>query len=81
MKTIIDVVAARLNRYMGEKDLTQYKLAELSGLPYETIKSIMKKRTKGINLKTLIMICHGLGIKPCEFLDDDNFLAENLDLI
>lgn len=80
MKTLNDVVVERLCRFMGERDLTQYKLAQLSGIPFPTIKSIMQRRTKGISLKTIILIAAGLEMTPAEFLDDTSFLAENLDL-
>ena len=80
MKTLNDVVVERLCKFLGERDLTQYKLAQLSGVPFPTIKSIMQKRTKGITLKTIIMLASGLGMTPSEFINDPSFLAENLDL-
>lgn len=80
MKTLNDVVVERLCKFLGEKDITQYKLAQLSGVPFPTIKSIMQKRTKGITLKTIIMLANGLGMTPSEFINDSSFLAENLDL-
>ncbi len=80
MKTINDVVVDRLCKFMGEQNLTQYKLAQLSGIPFPTIKSIMQRRTKGITLKTIIMLADGLGITPSEFINDKSFLAENLEL-
>lgn len=80
MRTLNDVVVERLCKYLGERNLTQYKLSQLSGVPFPTIKSIMQRRTKGITLKTIIMLSHGLGITPSEFIDDETFLAENLDL-
>ena len=80
MKTINDVVVERLCKFMGERNLTQYKLSQLSGIPFPTIKSIKQRRTKGITLKTIIMISDGLGIKPSEFIDDPSFLADNLNL-
>ena len=49
MKTLNDAVVERLYKYMGEKNLTQYKLAQLSGIPFPTIKSIMQRRTNGIS--------------------------------
>ena len=79
MKTLNDAVVERLYKYMGEKNLTQYKLAQLSGIPFPTIKSIMQRRTNGISLKTIIF-ADGLGISPAEFIDDESFLAKNLDL-
>ena len=80
MKTLNDVVVERLCKYMGERDITQYKLSQLSGVPFPTIKSIMQRRTKGISLKTIILLAHGLGISPAEFIDDESFLPENLNL-
>ncbi len=79
-RTVNDVIVERLLKYMGELDLTQYRLAQLSGLPFPTVKSIMQRRTKGISLKTVILLAHGLGISPAEFLDDSAFKAENLRL-
>lgn len=78
MKTLNEVVVERLCKYMGENNLTQYKLAQLSGVPFPTIKSIMQRRTKGIALKTIIMLSNGLGISPSEFINDSSFLADNL---
>ena len=80
MKSINDVVVERLCKFMGQMNLTQYKLAQLSGIPFSTIKSIMQRRTKGISLKTIIMLADGLKITPSEFLNDNSFLAENLEL-
>lgn len=80
MKNLNEVVVERLCKYMGEQNLTQYRLAQLSGLPFPTIKSIMQRRTKGISLKTIILLSHGLGITPSEFLDDEGFLADNVEL-
>lgn len=80
MKTINDVVVERLFLFMGERNLTQYKLAQLSGIPFPTIKSIMQRRTKGISLKTIIMLADGLKITPSEFIDNPAFLADNLNL-
>lgn len=80
MKTLNDVIVERLCKFMGEQNLTQYRLSQLSGVPFPTIKSIMQRKTKGISLKTVIMLARGLNLKLSEFLDDDIFTAENLDL-
>lgn len=80
MKKLNDAVVERLYKYINEQKLTQYKLAQLSGVPFPTIKSIIQRRTNGISLKTIIMLSNGLGISPSEFLNDISFLATNLDL-
>ncbi len=79
-KNLNDAVVERLNKYMGEKNLTQYKLAQKSGVPFPTLKSIMQRRTKGISLKTVILLSRGLDITPSEFLNDLLFESEDLDL-
>ena len=80
MKNINDAIVTRLNKLMGERNLTQYRLAELSEIPYPTMKSIMQRRTKDIELSTVVLLSKGLNIKPCELIDDNSFLPENLDL-
>lgn len=76
--TIAAAVVERLCYYMEKQKLTQYKLAQLSNLPFTTVKSIMQKKTKGISLKTIVLLSYGLGITPSEFLGDDLFLGDNL---
>ena len=80
MKSLNEAIVERLCQYMNEKNLTQYKLAQLSGVPFPTIKSIMQRRTKDISLKTLICLTEGLGVPVHQFLDSDAFFPENLDL-
>ena len=65
---------------MEKMDLSQAELARRSTLPVPTIKSIIQRRAKGIELKTFILLAHGLGITPAELIDDPSFLAENLDI-
>ncbi len=79
-KTVAKALLERLNYFMGSK-MTQYELSEKSGIPYPTIKSIFQGRTENVSLKTIILLAYGLGVKPSELIDDDSFLAENLDLI
>ena len=80
MKTLNEMVIDRINFYLGKTHISQYMLAELSGIPYPTIKSIMQRRTKGITLKTLIMLARGFGISISEFLSDEYYHYDELDL-
>ena len=80
MKTLNDAVVERLCALMEEKGLTQYRLAQLSGVPFPTLKSIMQRRTKGITLKTIILLAEGLGISASEFINTETFSTTNLDL-
>ena len=75
-----EAIVERLCHYMNENNLTQYKLAQLSGVPFPTVKSIMQRRTKDISLKTLILLANGFGITVNQFLDSDSFKIENLNI-
>lgn len=77
-KNITNAVIDRLYKFM-DKNMTQYKLSQLSGIPYSTIKSIMQRKTENISFKTIILLSKGLNISPHEFVDD-SFLADNLDI-
>ncbi len=72
------LVIEQLNKYMGKLNITSYKLSQLSGVPYDTIKSIIQHKTNNISLKTIIMLSYGLGISPSEFLDDEKFNSDFL---
>ncbi|MBQ4535951.1 MAG: helix-turn-helix transcriptional regulator [Clostridia bacterium] len=79
-KTITNTLLGRICNLMGEQNLTQYRLAEKSGLPFSTIKSIMQRKTNNISLKTIILLAKGLEIHPSKLIEGDEFMADNLDL-
>ena len=78
MQKLIDAVVDKICFYLGKRNMSQYALAQKSGLPLSTVKSIMQRRTKDINLQTLFQICVGLGISVSVFLDDKIFDPQNL---
>ena len=80
MRNISEAVTIRLRELVNEKGMTVYKLERQSAVSHDTLKSIMKGKTKGVNLKTLIALCYGLGITISEFLDSDLFAYENLNM-
>ena len=77
---ISKAVALRITQLLEQKHMTQYKLAQKSCLSHDTLKSIMKGKAKGVNLRTIIAIADGLDMTVVEFLNCDLFLYDNLDL-
>ena len=63
-----------------KKDLSLYGLEHNARLSHDTIKSIIKGKAKGVNLKTLIAIADGFGMKVSEFLDSSLFNYDNLNM-
>ncbi len=73
-------VALRIKFLLKEKGLTQYKLEHKSCLSHDTVKSIMKGKAKGVNLKTLIAIADGFDMHVSEFLSSELFEYDNLNI-
>ena len=80
-RTLTEVVIDRINYFLSKSYGSQYMLAEISGVPYPTIKSLMQRRTKGITLKTVFMIARAFHVSVSEFFNDDAlFCYDNLEL-
>lgn len=80
MINISKAVSLRILELLKQKGISQYKLQQITGISRETIKSIMKGKTKGVNLKTILLISEGLKISVSEFLNSPLFSYENLDV-
>ena len=77
---INDAVTVRLNALLKEKNLSTYALCKKIGLSYETLKSIKTGKTKGVTLKTIVLIANGLGTTASDFLNDPVFDYDNLEI-
>lgn len=80
MRNISEAVTIRLKELLDERGLSVYKLEHRSAVSHDTLKSIMKGKTKGVNLKTLIALSDGLGITVSEFLNSELFSYDNLNM-
>ena len=80
MRNISEAVTIRLKELLDERGLSVYKLERRSAVSHDTLKSIMKGKTKGVNLKTLIALSDGLGITVSEFLNAELFSYDNLNM-
>ena len=80
MRNISEAVRIRLKELLDERGLSVYKLERRSAVSHDTLKSIMKGKTKGVNLKTLIALSDGLGITVSEFLNSELFSYDNLNM-
>ena len=76
--SISQAVAKRIAELSKEKNISQYKLEHNACLSHETIKSIMKGKAKGVNLKTIIAIADGFNMSVSQFLDSELFEYNNL---
>ena len=78
--TVNNAVAKRVSKLLLEKGMSQYRLEQESGIQHGSMQCIMNGRNKTVTLSTVIMLAKGFGISLTEFLNDDVFSAENLDI-
>lgn len=77
--TINNAVARRIIKLMNEKDFTQYKLEQKSGIAHGAMDRIFAEKNKTITLTTLYKIVDAFDMTMQEFLDDKIFDKNNVD--
>lgn len=78
--TVNDAVSKRIIALLSEKKMTQYRLEQLSGIQHGHMQWILSGKSKTVTLSTVMMISHGFGMTVLEFLDDNLFKYENLEV-
>ena len=77
--TVNDAVAKRISKLLKEKNMSQYRLEQKSGIQHGSMQCIMNGRNKTVTLSTVIMLARGFDISLTEFLDDEIFCSEDLE--
>ncbi len=80
MMTVNKAVALRVSELLIQKNMTQYRLEQNSGLSHGRIGCIMHEKNKTVTLSTVMLLAEGFGISLLEFLDSPYFTNENLDI-
>ena len=78
--TVNDAVAKRIAILLKEKNITQYRLEQNSGIQHGSMQCIMNGRNKTVTLSTVLMLARGFDMTLIEFLDDDVFHSDNLEI-
>ncbi len=78
--TVNNAVAQRISKLLKEKNMTQYRLEQRSGIQHGSMQCIMNGRNKTVTLSTVIMLARGFDMALTEFLDDDIFSSEELEI-
>ena len=60
--------------------MSQYRLEQESGIQHGSMQCIMNGRNKTVTLSTVILLAKGFHMTLNEFLDDEVFLPENLEI-
>ena len=78
--TVNAAVAKRISKLLCEKDMSQYRLEQESGIQHGSMQCIMNGRNKTVTLSTVIMLARGFHMSLTEFLDDELFSSDDLDI-
>lgn len=78
--TVNNAVAKRISKLLNEKNMSQYRLEQESGIQHGSMQCIMNGRNKTVTLSTIIMLAKGFDMSLTEFLNDELFNPQNLDI-
>lgn len=78
--TVNDAVVKRTIELLKEKNISQYRLEQLSGIQHGHMQWIMSGKSKTVTLSTVLRLANGFGMTVTEFLGGDLFLFENLEV-
>lgn len=77
--TVNDAVAKRISGLLKEKEMSQYKLEQESGIQHGSMQCIMNGRNKTVTLSTVMLVAKGFNMSLTEFLDDEIFSFDTLE--
>ena len=78
--TVNDAVAKRVSKLLREKEMSQYRLEQESGIQHGSMQCIMNGRNKTVTLSTVILLAKGFHMPLTEFLDDEIFRSAELEI-
>lgn len=72
--------ALRVRQILKEKKMTQYKLAQETGLYHSTMTDILNCKYQTPNFKNISLIIRALGLTMAQFFDSELFDFNNLEI-
>ncbi|MBO4983000.1 MAG: helix-turn-helix transcriptional regulator [Clostridia bacterium] len=78
--TVNNAVAHRISKLLKEKNMSQYRLEQESGIQHGSMQCIMNGRNKTVTLSTIILLAKGFNMTITEFFNDEIFNWENFDI-
>ena len=78
--TINDAVANRTIRLLKEKGITQYRLEQNSGIKHGAMDRILGGQNKTVTMTTVYNLARGFDMSFFEFINDEVFYSEELEI-
>ena len=80
MISVSNAVNRRVKELLDGQNMSAYRLGKNAAIPNNTIKTLMRGANASVNLKTILQICRGLGIKTADFFSDPVFDGNDIDI-
>lgn len=74
-----EAIAKRIKTLINEREITQYQLYKLTGVPQSTISTLLKAETKTVKLSTVYDLCSGLNIELSDFFNSELLKSDNIE--
>lgn len=74
-----EAISKRVEDLLSEREMTQYALFKVSGVPRPTISNVVNCVYDSVKLRVIHEICLGLNISVKDFFDSPLFDIQNLD--
>ena len=82
--TLKQAVAERIRELLAERNMTQYRFEQISGITHGHLSHILYDKkggsNKSLSLTTVLIIAHAFGMTMSMFLDKHIFEYSNLDV-
>ena len=78
--TLNDAVAKRVIKLLNERKMTNYRLERKSGILHGALDRILNGQNKTVTLTTIYKLARGFDMTYMEFLDDDVFRSELIEI-
>lgn len=76
---VSQAVAKRIEMLLNDRNMTQYRLEQKSGVLHGSLACIMNGRNKTVTLSTVYMIAKGFDMTIVEFLNHSIFLSDEIE--
>lgn len=73
MITLSNAISQKLKKLLNDRNMSQYELCKMGGIPRTTINNVFNNRKKRVSVDTVYQICSTFGISLSEFFRDDLF--------
>ena len=78
--TINDAIAKRVLFLLSKEHITQYRLEQEAGITHGAMDRILNNQNKTVTVTTLYKRARGFQMTVFEFMDDDVFRSEDIEL-